>query len=282
MKRFLAALGCVLAGLAIPLFLFRCDFIKPNNSSAEDRFDDSVHGKTKQLIIPEPADPQHFSFLWMTDMHIKEDEGDYLNEIGNFASNKNASFILHSGDLADNGEESEYDYFLQREAEALPAPFYSAIGNHDLYGDGWDAFKDKIGPSVFSFDFGNSFFVVTDSANCEIGGKQMDWIEGRLSETHAKNIFVLSHFCLYDGEIETPAILCDPDERLKFLSLLKKYDVDYFLCGHKHYVQKDTFEGTTHIMGGTCSTVRKPYNSEPLFYYFQVNGGDVDFDKIYP
>jgi 3',5'-cyclic AMP phosphodiesterase CpdA len=258
------------------------DLTNTGNSDVKGRFEDSTQGKTLPIILPAVPDGENFNFVWMTDTHYRQDREDYLTQVSNYVGNSwGASFFLNSGDLTDRGDQQEFNYFLNHKAEILNVPFYSAIGNHDLYGDGWDAFKGAVGPSVTSFNYGNSFFMFIDSASCEIGKDQMDWIEDQLQKSGAAtNRFVLSHLCLYDGDLETPTILCDPDERLRLASLLKKYEVDYLLCGHKHWVEEDEFDGFNQIMGGTPSPYKDPYNSKPLFWYFHINGGSVWYEKI--
>jgi len=288
MKKFIAVFAIVSLILVSPL-IFSCgsgglelsDLTSSGNSDVDGRFQDCKDGKAKAITLPPVIDPEHFSFLWLTDMHIRSDRDDYFDQLGNYSSNVGASFILTSGDLTDDGSSENIQYVLSQENTYLNVPLYSAIGNHDLYSDGWDRFKDNIGPSVTSFSYGNSFFMFIDSASCKIGNDQMEWIEDQLRDSDAPHKFVLSHICLYDGELETPTILCDPDERLRLLSLIDKYDVDFFLCGHKHWVEEDEVDGIEHIMGGTGSPWKHPYNSKPLFWYFQVNGNEVDYSKVH-
>jgi len=288
MKRFISA-SAYLSALLAALFFLSCgeggldfgDFTDTGNSDVKGRFEDSTRGQTKGIALPPVTDSNKFSFVWMTDTHYRPDKQDYLDQVANFISNNGGKFILASGDLTDRGDAANFDYFIRHTHELLTVPFYSAIGNHDLYGDGWDAFRWDVGPSVTSFDYGNSFFMFIDSASCEIGSDQFDWIEDRLQHSNmATNRFVLSHLCLYDSELETPAILCDPDERLHLASLLKKYQVDYFLCGHKHWIEEDRLDGFNQIMGGTPSPYKPPTNGKPVFWNFTVNGNDVEYQRI--
>jgi 3',5'-cyclic AMP phosphodiesterase CpdA len=288
MKRFISA-GAYLGTLLAALLLMSCsggglelgDLTTTGSSDVKGRFENSTKGQTKGITLPPVNDPNKFSFVWMTDTHYRPDRQDYLDRVANFVDNSGARFVLNSGDLTDRGDNANFDYFINHSQETLSVPFYSAIGNHDLYGDGWDAFRWKIGPSVTSFTYGNSFFMFIDSASCEVGRDQMDWIEDQLQKSYTStNRFVLSHLCLYDSDLETPAILCDPDERLHLASMMKKYHVDYFLCGHKHWVEEDNLDGFNQIMGGTPSPYKKPYNSDPVFWNFTVNGSDVEYERV--
>jgi len=260
-------------------------YVNAMETTVDERFEESLSGQSKPLKIPVVQNPEHFSFLWCTDMHLRTNRRDYLDKLGMFAQRVNARFIIHSGDLADHGLLEEFNYFLVRKEEAVLPVFFAVLGNHDLYGDGWDAFKEKMGPSVTAFDYGNSRFIFIDSATCDIGRQQMDWIEDELKSARQsywiEHIFIFSHMCLYDSTFESPTIICDPDERYLLTSLLDKYDVDFFLCGHKHSAEKYRLNGTWHIQAGTASTYKKPINDHPQFYYFQVDGENVYFEKKY-
>lgn len=252
-----------------------------SSEDVDQRFHESMDGETKALYVSAPKNPVHFSFIWATDMHFSVGKDDYMRELGNYVRANPADFMITSGDLANEGKEEEYRLVLKRVDEELQIPFYSAMGNHDTYNDGWSAFKELIGPSVFSFYYGNSQFIILDSANCTLGKDQMDWFEKRLKYSDAEHIFVFSHFCVYDSTFETPTILCNPDERYMVLGLLNKYDVDFFLCGHKHSAERYEVEGTWHIQGGTGSAWNLPINDDPQFYRFDIDGPNVSFDQIY-
>jgi len=270
--------------IMLPLFL-SCgdalpDITKGVSTTVDDRFNESIDGKTKKIVLP-IDNGEKFNFLWLTDMHIRDDRKDYFPQLGNFATAHNSSFIITSGDLTNDGESDNYDYVLYQVDKYLSVPFYSAIGNHDLYGDGWDEFKKKIGPSTASFTYGGALFVILDTASCEVGRDQMDWLEDTLKDSHEKHKFIFSHMCLYNKVAELPIILCDPDERLRLLSLLRDYKVDFFLCGHGHYDEKIEIDGTTHIQGATASAWNNPMNGDPEFFQFSIDGSSLDYKKIY-
>jgi len=267
---------------ALVLLLISCGTdINVSPSSVNDRFTDSTEGKTKRLIPPLVKDPKHFNFLWCTDMHIRTDRDDYFPELGNYSQKHNSSFIITSGDLTDGGEDDQYDHVIYQENRYLLMPFYSALGNHDLFGDGWDQFKDKIGPSVASFKYGSNLFIILDTATCDVGRDQMDWLEETLDHSDAAHKFIFTHFCLYNQAAEAPIILCDPDERFELISLLKKYDVDFYLCGHGHYAEETKIGDTVQIQGATASAWNNPMNGDPEFFIFSIDGDDVDYDKEY-
>ncbi len=250
-------------------------------SAVPDRFNESIDGKTKPIILPRDKDPQHFNFVWLTDMHIRTDRKDYMPELGNITEHNRSRFIITSGDLTDGGERAQYNHILVEESQDLKVPLYSALGNHDLFGDGWEEFKDKIGPSTASVKYGNSQLIILDTATCEVGRDQMDWLSDTLHHSTAKHKFIFTHFCLYNKVAELPIILCDPDERFELIGLLKKYQVDFYLCGHGHYAEEVKIGDTIQIQGATASAWNNPVNSKPEYYVFTIDGNQVDYDKEY-
>ncbi len=270
----------------VPLLAFGCigpEDIKNLTASTDvdERFEESIDGKTKRLSLPESDDDQ-FVFLWVTDMHVRTGRT-YFRELGEYAHKVGARFILHSGDLADHGDEEEYEY-INAEIEQYLSPydiyFISAIGNHDLSGDGWDAYKEHIGPSVFYFNYGNTFFIFIDTANATVGRDQMEWIEEQLADSDQPNKILLSHFPFYDGTLETPTIMGDPDERYKLMYLIEEYDVDYVLTGHKHSIERHEIGDAVYLCGGTASHTVDPINGDDLLYEFTISGNDIDYDKV--
>lgn len=284
MKRIKIVLLILLSACLIPV-LISCGEMgtisEGTSSTVDDRFKESIDGDTKPIILPRARNTDHFSFLWLTDMHIRPDRKDYFSQLGTYSAEHNSRFIITSGDLTDGGEKEQYEYVLNQVKAHLMIPFYSAIGNHDLYGDGWDAFKEYIGPSVAKFKFGNSLFILVDTASCEVGRDQFDWLEDTLKNSHAKHKFIFTHMCLYNKVAELPIILCDPDERYHMESLLKKYKVDFYLCGHGHYAEETKIGDTIHIQGATASAWNTPMNGDPEFFNFTIDGDDVDYEKIY-
>jgi predicted phosphodiesterase len=279
--------------ILIPLLAFGC--ISPEDignltasTDVDERFEESIDGETKKLDLPESpevseAHYDHFVFLWVTDMHIQARKSTYFKELGIYAEEVGANFILHSGDLADHGDEEEYEHVNTEVREYLSlynVYFISAIGNHDLSGDGWDAYKEIIGPSVFTFDYGNTFFIFIDTGNATVGRDQMEWIEEQLDESNKPNKILLSHFPFYDGTLETPTIMGDPDERYKLMYFIEEYGVDYVLTGHKHSIEKYKIGDAVYLCGGTASHTVDPINGDDLLYRFEINGDDIDYEKV--
>lgn len=99
-------------------------------------------------------------FLQLADTETGNDFG-WIAPIRDYAANEDISFIIHTGDIC-------YEYGLNFHGanvtgETMGVPVYYCVGNHDLvkgnYGE--ELFEENFGPAFYSFDAGNTHFIVT-------------------------------------------------------------------------------------------------------------------------
>jgi len=159
----------------------------------------------------------------------------------------------------------------------------------DVFGNGPD---DEKGLS-YSFDFGNSHFVVVNTDRWYYGDpedttddrrdwhyvKHLDWLEKDLAEAkkrNVKHIFVFSHEMgfptgghLHDGLPNLGRNFVPPldstriwylERRNKFWNLLKKYDVDAHICGHEHLYARQSVDGVYEIITGSAGAPLYEFN----------------------
>jgi 3',5'-cyclic AMP phosphodiesterase CpdA len=248
----------------------------------DDRYNESMAGHAKALTtLPTPAS-DIYSFLWASDIHVADGRSDHVDKLGAYASLVNAVFLLHSGDCADGGTRADYDKWVNVMHDYLPVPYFSAIGNHDLYGGGWPFFSRFIGPSVFRFTYGYCDFIFLDTAGGTLGHDQMHWFEKVMDRGSGYPLrFVLSHYPIYDGGLQTPSSMGNTEERMKLVSLMGDNNVSYFLCGHKHCVDHYNIRGFEHLISGCGSAYKELLNDDYHFWRFDVQGAYVSKEKIY-
>lgn len=103
------------------------------------------------------------SFLHITDTEIfnSQNHEDWVSGLREYAKNTEASFAIHTGDIC-------YDKGLRNHIHLMntgnfPCPVYYCLGNHDLvagkYGE--EVFESIYGPTFYSFDAGNTHYIVT-------------------------------------------------------------------------------------------------------------------------
>lgn len=106
-------------------------------------------------------------FIQIADTEIFNTEGheDWANNVRNYARNEDAAFIMHTGDICYEKGLQEHIHLMN--TANMGRPMFYAIGNHDLvqgeYGE--KLFEDIYGPVFYSFEVGNTHYIVTPMAH---------------------------------------------------------------------------------------------------------------------
>jgi outer membrane protein assembly factor BamB len=118
------------------------------------------HGYDFGLLTFPVSGNKKVRFIQLADTETGTDYG-WTGPIRDYAANEEVSFIIHTGDIC-------YEYGLNFHGanvtgETMGVPVYYCIGNHDLvkgsYGE--ELFEKNFGPVFYSFDAGNTHFIVT-------------------------------------------------------------------------------------------------------------------------
>jgi len=154
--------------------------------------------------------------------------------------------ILGDGDL--NSMTAQYDAVLPS-IKSLGVPVYFASGNHEIKNSGLvspsDAQKlylSKVYPKLYySFDYGNSHFVILDSNEADqmdkIAGDQLAWLQKDLdaAEVVAKHVFVFEHEPPYPVSKHIGSSLDKHStERNAYERVLEAHHIDALITGHEH------------------------------------------------
>ena len=134
-------------------------------------------------------------------------------------------------------------------------PFYSAIGNHDLYAKDPVYFKIFTFPtngkaggrasgteSYYTFNYSNIHFVCLDSENSSraSGDAMHEWLRQDLEENNQKWTVVFFHHSPYSMGSHNSDIPDRPggDMRENFTPLFDEFDVDFVFTGHSHSYER--------------------------------------------
>ncbi len=149
-------------------------------------------------LLPFPATANKTRFIQITDTETYE-YGEWIDNLRDYSANNEVGFIVHTGDIC-------YEKGLKFHAESIntktmDVPVFYCIGNHDLVkGDyGEQLFESLFGPVYYSFDAGNTHFIVTpmrsgDYKPSYTNNQVYNWLVNDLAHVDpSKNVVVFNH-----------------------------------------------------------------------------------------
>jgi|LGOV01.1.fsa_nt_gb outer membrane protein assembly factor BamB/predicted phosphodiesterase len=145
-------------------------------------------------------------FIQITDTEVAE-YGDWIKDTKEYSKQNEIGFIVHTGDIC--YEDGLKFHASNINSKTMDLPIYYCIGNHDLvkgkYGE--ELYESLFGPVYYSFDAGNTHFVVTPMLHGDYKPsytkKQVyKWLKNDLENTDpSMNLVVFNHDLLkYDDE----------------------------------------------------------------------------------
>ena len=184
-----------------------------------------------------------------------------------------AIFAVHAGDMVNESGEAGFrmtEAALQYNAEtqAKNDPCFLVIGNHDVYYDCADFFKQYFHTSTYTVTVRTvggfqDLYIFLDSGNGTHGKLQLEWLEEKLSHrADYRHCVVISHNWLFRTSYNyttTPAANLPQDEQYAFMDMMSQNNVELVLMGHFHMREQRQFGGVHYVMsdnlndGGTPS-----------------------------
>ncbi|RLD33556.1 MAG: hypothetical protein DRI73_05285 [Bacteroidetes bacterium] len=172
-------------------------------------------------------------FIQITDTETFE-YGEWIDNLRDYSANNEMGFIMHTGDIC-------YEKGLKFHAEnintnTMGVPVFYCIGNHDLVkGDyGEQLFESLFGPVYYSFDAGNTHFIVTpmpygDHKPSYTKDQVYEWMVNDLSYVDpSKNLVVFNHDLLTFKEL-----FIFKGKGVKAINL-NDYNLKAWIYGHWH------------------------------------------------
>jgi len=221
-------------------------FYQPLNTS--DRYEFSL---TWDKYGPKGKRPKSPRFIQITDTETFK-ENAWIGNIKDYAQKNKLDFIVHTGDIC-------YEKGLKFHAEkindqTMGLPVHYCIGNHDLvngkYGE--ELFESLFGPVYYSFDVGDTHFVVTpmisgDRKPSYTKAEVCEWLINDLATVNPKKkLVVFNHALLTFGNNFTYAA---GGKRIDLL----KHNLQMWIYGHWHinFLKKHGENGPLSICSST-------------------------------
>ena len=202
-------------------------------------------------LAPSPQKAStEFVFVQITDIHLDtavehlalfEQAIEEVNEIA-------PAFVVATGDLVSSGDTATISQASQwfdaysSLAGSFVMPTYNALGNHDVVGihceqppdtdPGYNeqTYRDYLGPTYYSFDWGSYHILVLDPNEFvdghqvyRIPDRQLEWLQQDIAHREGKPLLVFFHE-------PTPSW----ENRTETLALLKQHGTVAMFSGHWH------------------------------------------------
>ncbi len=242
-------------------------------------------GSVASFHTAPPAQSQRFTFAVVGDSRpagADEPASAAAQAVASQLCEHRFDFALHLGDAVHSGgicsgRDSSWNqyisaYFALYGKSLAAVPFYSCVGNHELYNGscGYQAYTDVYhlppgAPSgdeeeYYSFDWGNAHFVALDTnQNSRPGSPQYEWLVADLRSSEQFWKFVFFHHPPYSSGSHGS----DLSLRANLAPVFEAHGVNVVLTAHDHH-----YERTCPILNNVCRTP-----SEGAVVYYVSGGG---------
>jgi predicted phosphodiesterase len=228
--------------------------------------------------FPAPGDREvslgdDFAFLVVGDTHIENGNVHGFEKLRDIiAADTAIRFVVVTGDITQNGKRKDIEKFIEI-AGSFGIPCYPVIGNHDIFFNNWQHWKELIGSTRYRIDAGGATLFFLDSANYFFGRDQLNWLENGLKSA-AGRVFVFTHVNLF---AESPLGIkqqADAREIARITSILRGR-CDIMFMGHIH--TRDIKE-----MGGVRYIVVDGFRNDQIYCRVSVTGSGISyrFEKL--
>jgi Icc-related predicted phosphoesterase len=160
-----------------------------------------------------------------------------------------ARFVIAMGDITQRSLTEEYELF-ERQLTTLAIPFYTTLGNHELWADP-SRFFDRFGRASFQFEFKGASFTFADSGDAGLDPQVEEWVEGWLANARDKTSIFLTHIPPIDPVGVRYGGFRSAQDGRRLLTRLAETDVDLTLYGHIHtYIEFENAGIPAYLSGG--------------------------------
>ncbi len=200
-----------------------------------------------RVAPPDAAVVEPFTVVAMADIQTAmPDVDDVFEKISAVAG---ARFVVSMGDITDRSELDEYELF-DRQLTTLTIPYYTTLGNHELWADP-SRYFDRYGRASFQFDFKGAAFTFVDSGDAGVDPLVETWLDGWLDRARDRTNIFLTHIPPIDPIGVRYGGFRSAQDGRRLLARLADANVDLTLYGHIHtYIEFENAGIPAYISGG--------------------------------
>ncbi len=237
--------------------------------------------KTYDLgLVPYERTSGKARFIQIADTETNE-YGKWIDNVRDYAEFSDVGFVVHTGDIC---YEAGLEFHAESvNSETMGVPVYYCIGNHDLVkGDyGEQLYESHFGPVYYSFDAGNTHFVVTPMRSGDFKPSYTpeqiyDWLVNDLKNTDPEmNLVVFNHDLLTFGD--DFVFKAKGGKRLDF----NEHNLKAWIYGHWHinFMKKHGDIGIVSVCSSTPDKGGIDHSPSNFLVFDVSNDGNV---KVIP
>lgn len=257
--------------------------VMPTGDGVNERFEQSM--QMSEGLHARTIDAQEdYTFYVATDPHINDTHHNLsiFNDV--LKNDCEALFGVILGDCIDI-KDNLLSYLDALAYDALKHTYdqrlFHVLGNHDVYFNGWEDFKEWIGASVYWFEVlfaeGKDLFITLDTATGTLGRKQTEWLRAFLAQKREEYrhcvLFTHTNF-FYTDNSQTGTGNMPMEESLALIDFLGQQKVSLVLQGHDHYREDLTYDNVRYTVLGTIRDEAKA----PEYLKVKVNEEGLSLD----
>jgi 3',5'-cyclic AMP phosphodiesterase CpdA len=227
----------------------------------------SLDENIKAILAKQEASREGFDFVVVGD---SREGAEVFNRLISRAKTFKPVFILHTGDLVQEGQAFEYENY-KKQLDSIDIPLLHIPGNHDVRYES-EIYRKYVGEPNWFFDLGNIRLIALDNAN------------GKFSEetiAFARNALKTDQTCLVSfhrppaiGRWAVHAMVEDPKGGRggEVMALIKEAKIPMVFLGHIHLYDEMEIDGTRFIIsaGGGAKLYSKYNFGKPEFGFVLV------------
>lgn len=237
------------------------------------------------LGIYNPIYAKSIKFIQVTDVHLTQDNAEYLKDFVEDVNNKyqDLDFVVFTGDNIDRPKEKDLELFLDT-VKRLHTRAYILLGNHDLYKSQnmthdkyMSLVRKKLGryhsaEPNYVFKRGDVVFITMNGVKEVIPGangyyreKELLWLDKMLTKYAKKKVVIFQHFSLLDTPVKSHKLY----KKDEYLNILKKHDnVIAIISGHYHQNREEFHDNIYYV-------ITKNFSNNRYYKIIEIDDGTV-------
>lgn len=239
------------------------------------QFVNTVAEELRQISSGGTGEQPLYKFGLLSDVHVDGDGTDQaysisdLNNAIQYFNNENCKFIVHCGDVTENGRSEDYSV-LKSCLATSSIPNYFVRGNHDMT----NGYSEATGcADDYTITQNNDLFIFLSpsASNGTLSDNKLNWLENLLTTNIDKRIFFIYHFFFNNTagnacNLDNGGLPSNNSSVIRLKAMIESYSNLIFCNGHSHLrfnLQDLDPNANYYHEEGKCYYVHVPSTSRP-------------------